>query len=109
MRWRVESLASLTGLRICCYYELCGVGHRQGLDPVLLWLWGRPSAVAPIGALAWAPPYVASVALKSKKKKKKRRRRRKTHINPLHAMAGQGKKKKRKVNFEGGKTLPLPP
>ena len=24
----------------------CGVGHRHGLDPVLLCLWGRPAAVA---------------------------------------------------------------
>ena len=24
----------------------CGVGHRHGLDPVLLWLWCRPAATA---------------------------------------------------------------
>ena len=27
---------------------ICGVGHRHSLDPVLLWLWRRPAAVAPI-------------------------------------------------------------
>ena len=27
----------------------CGVGCRRGPDPVLLCLWGRPAAVAPIG------------------------------------------------------------
>ena len=26
----------------------CGVGHRRGLDPALLWLWCRPAAAAPI-------------------------------------------------------------
>ena len=26
----------------------CGVDHRYSLDPVLLWLWHRPVAVAPI-------------------------------------------------------------
>ena len=31
----------------------CGVGGRHGLDLVLLWLWCRPAAVAPIRPLAW--------------------------------------------------------
>ena len=48
----------------------CGVGHRCGSDLALLWLWCRPVAVAPIGPLAWEPPYAASVALKRKKKYK---------------------------------------
>ena len=39
---------------------------------VLLWLWRRPAAVAPIGPLAWEPPYAAGVALKRKKKSKKK-------------------------------------
>ena len=26
----------------------CGVGHRHGSDPLLLWLWHRPAAVAPM-------------------------------------------------------------
>ena len=25
----------------------CGVGHRQGLDPALLWLWYRVEVTAP--------------------------------------------------------------
>ena len=49
----------------------CDVGHRHGLDPALLWLWHRPAAAAPIGPLAWEPPYAVSVALKRQKKKKK--------------------------------------
>ena len=40
----------------------CGVGHRRGLDLVLLWLWRRPAATAPIRPLAWEPPYAAGAA-----------------------------------------------
>ena len=47
----------------------CGVGHRCGSDPVLLWLWGRPAAVAPIRPLAWEPPYATGAVLKEKQKK----------------------------------------
>ena len=39
----------------------------------MLWQWYRLAAVAPIGPLAWEPPYAKGVALKSKKKKKKKR------------------------------------
>ena len=46
----------------------CSVGRRQGLDPVLLWLWHRLTATAPIGPLAWKPPYAAGVALKRQNK-----------------------------------------
>ena len=45
----------------------CGVGHRHGSDPVLLWLLCRPEAAALIRPLAWEPPSAMSVALKSKK------------------------------------------
>ena len=48
----------------------CGVGHRLGLDPGLLWLWHRPAAVVPIGPLAWELPYAMSAAQKRKEKKK---------------------------------------
>ena len=30
----------------------CGVGHRHGLGPALLWLWCRLAAAAPIQPLA---------------------------------------------------------
>ena len=40
-------------------------------DLALLWLWCRPAAVAPIGLLAWDPPYATGVALKSKNKQTK--------------------------------------
>ena len=45
----------------------CGVGCRHRLDPTLLW--HRPAATAPIGPLAWEPPYATGVALKRQKKK----------------------------------------
>ena len=50
----------------------CGVGHRHGLDLALLWLWRRLAATAPIGPLAWKPPYAVEAALKRPKKKKKK-------------------------------------
>ena len=48
----------------------CGVGRRLVADLVLLWLWHRPEAVAPIQLLAWEPPYVMGAALKKKKRQK---------------------------------------
>ena len=67
---QVRSLASLSGLRI----QSCtssGVGHRSGSDPELLWLWRRPTAVAPIRPLAWERPYAAGAAVKTKTKQNK--------------------------------------
>ena len=46
-----------------------GVGSRQCLDAILLWLWPRLAATAPTWPLAWEPPYAAGVALKKKKQK----------------------------------------
>ena len=57
----------------------CGVGRRHGLDSVLLWLWWRPAATAPIQPLAWEPPYTSGMALKSRKKKKKEKKKRKVY------------------------------
>ena len=51
----------------------CGVGHRHGLDPTLLWLWRRPVATAVIKPLAWEPPYAAGAALQRTKKTKKKK------------------------------------
>ena len=52
----------------------CGISHTRGLDPMLLWLWHRPVATAPIRSLAWEPPYAADAALEMTKKKKKKER-----------------------------------
>ena len=61
----------------------CGVGHRHGADPTLLWLWCRLAAVAPIRPLAWELPYATGEALKEKKKKEK------THIHTHSLIYGQ--------------------
>ena len=47
----------------------CGVDHRYGSDPVLLWLWCGPAAAAPIWPPSWEPLYAVGVALKKKKKR----------------------------------------
>ena len=65
----------------------CGVGHRGGSDPALLWLWCRLSAVALIliQPLAWEPPYTVGAALKKirKGKKKKKKKERKLTLGKL--------------------------
>ena len=43
---------------------------------MLLWLWCRLAATAPIRPLAWEPPYAAGVALKRQKTGKKRKEKR---------------------------------
>ena len=48
----------------------CGVGRRRGSDPALLWLWHRLAATAPIGPLAWEPPYAAGGAQEKAKRQK---------------------------------------
>ena len=45
---------------------ICGVGHRRGSDPTLLWLWCRPAAAALIRPLAWEPLYATGAALKKR-------------------------------------------
>ena len=42
-----------------------------GLDPILLWLWCRPAATAPIWPLAWELPYTVGAALKRQKQREK--------------------------------------
>ena len=46
-----------------------GMGCRHSSDHMLLWLWCRPEATAPVWPLAWEPLYATDVALKRKKKK----------------------------------------
>ena len=47
----------------------CGVGCRRSSDPVLLWLWRRPVAMALNGPLAWESPYAVGAALKKQQQK----------------------------------------
>ena len=56
----------------------CGVGCR--CDPVLMWLWHRPAAVARILPLPRELPFAADAALKSQKKKKRKRKRKKRNV-----------------------------
>ena len=50
----------------------CGVGRRRGSDPVLLWLWYSPAAVALIQPLAWESPYAVGAVLKSRQTNKQK-------------------------------------
>ena len=86
MRLRLQSLASLSGLRIRVAMT-CGIGRRCGSDPALLCLWCRLAAVALIRPLAWKPPYATGAALKSKKKKG---RKKETHIWAQAMLFGLG-------------------
>ena len=38
-------------VKVPAFAVSCGVGHRRGSDPALLWLWCRPEATAPIRPL----------------------------------------------------------
>ena len=74
MRMQVQSLALLSRLGSGIAVS-CGVGHRLGLDPALLWLWCRLAAVVPIQPLTWELPYAMSAALKNKNKQTNKKRR----------------------------------
>ena len=67
MKMWVQSLAPLRGWGSGVAVSL-GLGHRCGLDLVLLWLW--LAAVAPIRLLAWELPHALGAALKKKTTKK---------------------------------------
>ena len=56
----------------------CGVGHRLGSDPALLWLWCRLVATALNQPLAWEPPYAVGVALQKAKKRAQNKKQNKT-------------------------------
>ena len=64
MRMQVQSLASLSGLRI---WHSCDARCRHATDPALLWLWFRPVAAALIRPLAWELPHAVPGALKKNK------------------------------------------
>ena len=64
-RMHVQSLALLSGLRICHCHELWCRLQTQ-LRSQLLWLWPRLAAVALIQLLAWEFLCAVCVALKSK-------------------------------------------
>ena len=53
----------------------CGVSCRHGSDPRVAVLLRRPVATAPIGPLAWEPPYAARAAQEMAKRPKKKKKR----------------------------------
>ena len=53
----------------------CGVDHKHSSDPALLWLWSKPAATAPIGPLAWEPPYDECGPKKQEKQKKDKKKK----------------------------------
>jgi len=60
----------------------CGVCCRHSSDPVLLWLWCRLVATAPIGPLAWEPPNAVGVAQEMAKIKDKTKQNKKKEKKP---------------------------
>ena len=88
MRLRVPSLALLSGLRTRCRVSR-GVGRRRGSDPALLWLWCRPAATAPIGPLAWEPPYAMGAALEKAKTQKTENRNRQRFSKQTYDTKGE--------------------
>ena len=53
----------------------CGVGCRHGSDLMLLGLWCRPAAVAPIQPLVWEPPCATGAAPQEKQANKQARKK----------------------------------
>ena len=51
----------------------CGVGHRRGSDPALLWLWLATAALT--GPLAWAFPSAEGAAVKAARERVKEGRK----------------------------------
>ena len=100
MRTRVQPLASLSGLRIR-HCLSCGVGHRCGLYPALLWLWCRQDVIALIGPLAWEPPYAASVALKRPQKEQRKKK------NPKNKKVNKNKIFKKPTSHHSSKMSPI--
>ena len=67
---QVQFLASLSGLRTGVATSH-GIGFRCGSNLVLLWLWHRPAATAPIRPLIRGLTYAIGIAIKKKKKKRR--------------------------------------
>jgi len=53
---------------------ICGVGHRHGSDPMLLWLWHRLAATALIRPLAWKPLHAVGAAPEKAKRQKRKKK-----------------------------------
>ena len=67
----------------------CGVGHRGGLDPMLLWLWCRPEATALIRPLAWELPYAIGVVLRRQTKTETKKQETKPWVGSVFPLTGR--------------------
>ena len=61
----------------------CGVGHRHGSDPMLLWLWYRLVAKVLIRPLVWELPYCLKFGNNQKKQNKTKTNPTPKKVNPL--------------------------
>ena len=66
------------------------------LGSAWLWLWHRPAAAAPMGPLAWEPPYASGAALKRKRKERRKRKRKERRKREK-----EREKEKQSVEFPG--------
>ena len=89
MRLQVQSLASISGLRIQCCCEL----------------WCRLAATAPIRPLAWELPYATGVAQEKAKRKKERERKRKKRKKEGRKERKREREKERKKEREKEREL----
>jgi len=95
----------------------CGIGHRRGPDPALLWLWRRPETTAPSQPLAWEPPYAAGAAQQMAKDKKKKKKKKEGYFgggsghlgkkNP-RVILGLGPPQERRSRCRGGQSIKKP-
>jgi len=68
----------------------CGISHRWGSDPMLLWLQYRPTAVAAlILPLAWEHPYARGAALKRKKKNNNNKKKKKQNNRAIPGLSDE--------------------
>ena len=77
----------------------CGVDHRHGSDPTLLWLWHRLVAIAPIRPLAWEPPCATGAALEKGKKTKKKKKKEKKYISLKNQKDSRNRKPVRRMKY----------
>ena len=68
----------------------CSAGRKQGSDLVLLWLWCRPAATAPIRPLAWELPCATSTALRKERERETKRKANKANCREHSSSWGLG-------------------
>ena len=79
------------------------MGRRCGIDPVLLWLWHRRVAAAPI-----RPPSLTSICCRSSSRKSKKTKKKKEERKKGKGKERKGKKRKEKEKNAKGMSWVLP-